>query len=51
LTVPYDTTVVAMSSTTAGSSPAGTATAIGLVLSRFSAPPHTGMWLAFATTP
>ena len=50
LTVPYDTTVVAMSSSTGGSSPAGTANAIGLVPSRFSELPQTGMWLALATT-
>ena len=34
-----------MSSTTGASSPAGTATAMGLVLSRLSAAPHAGMWL------
>jgi hypothetical protein len=39
-----------MSSTTAGSWPAGMANATGLVPSRFSDEPQTGMWLAFATT-
>ena len=43
------TTVVAMSRTTGGSWPAGTAIAIGLVLSRLSAAPQAGMWLALAT--
>jgi hypothetical protein len=38
-----------MSSTTAGSSPAGTATAIGLVDSSMSSPPQGGRWLALPT--
>jgi len=46
--VPYDTTVVAMSSTS-GPLPVGTPNASGLVPSSESAPPHTAMWLALAT--
>jgi hypothetical protein len=41
--------VVAMSSTTGGSSPPGTATAIGLVDSSMSSPPQGGRWLALPT--
>ena len=40
-----------MSSTIGASSPAGIAIATGLVPSRDSTPPQTGMWLALATTP
>ncbi|MNR49715.1 hypothetical protein D3C85_1691290 [compost metagenome] len=43
LTFPYAATVVAMSSTTGGSSPAGMPAAIGLVDSSMSTPPHGGM--------
>jgi hypothetical protein len=48
-TLPYAATVVAMSRTMGGSSPAGTATAIGLVDSSMSSPPHGGRWLALPT--
>ena len=42
-------TVVAMSRTTGGSSPAGTAIAMGLVPSSSSVPPQGGTWLALPT--
>jgi hypothetical protein len=48
-TLPKAATVVAMSSTMGGSSPAGIATATGLVERSISTPPHGGRWLALPT--
>ncbi len=48
-TLPNAATVGAMSSTIGGSSPAGTAIAIGLVPSRFSTEPQGGRWLLLPT--
>jgi hypothetical protein len=48
-TLPKAATVGAMSITTAGSSPAGIATAIGLVPRRASALPVGGRWLLLPT--
>jgi len=48
-TLPKAATVVAMSSTIGGSSPAGMATAIGLVDSSISTPPQGGRWFALPT--
>ena len=49
LTLPYAATVVAISSTTAGSLPAGIPAAIGLVDNNISIPPQGGKWLALPT--
>ena len=48
---PFEASDVAMSRMTGASSPAGIATAIGLVPSKGSVPPHGAMWLTLDAAP
>jgi hypothetical protein len=51
LIAPFDASEVAMSRITGASSPAGIATAIGLVPSSGSMPPHGAMWFTLDAAP
>jgi hypothetical protein len=51
LMAPFDASEVAISNSTGASSPLGIATAIGLVPSKGSLPPHGAMWLTLEAAP
>jgi hypothetical protein len=48
---PFDASEVAISNITGASSPVGIATAIGLVPSKGSLPPHGAMWFTLEAAP